>query len=107
MITERMNPEVLMKCIKNDTEINNTKKAHLKDAVAHTKFMFWLKHAAGSDDIVTEISASDKLESSGHSRKVIWAPALRRSAHSANMEPSSITVQRRNPALRFTKAGCC
>ena len=63
MITERMNPEVFMKCIKNDTEIKNTKKAHLKDAVAHTKFMFWLKHAAGSDDIVTEISASDKLES--------------------------------------------
>lgn len=63
MITERENPEVLMKCIKNDTEIKNTKKAHLKDAVAHTKFMFWLKHAAGSDDIVTEISASDKLES--------------------------------------------
>ena len=62
-IIERENPEVLMKCIKNDTEINNTKKAHLKDAVAHTKFMFWLKHAAGSDDIVTEISASDKLES--------------------------------------------
>ena len=63
LITERENPEVLMKCIKNDTEIKNTKKAHLKDAVAHTKFMFWLKHAAGSDDIVTEISASDKLES--------------------------------------------
>ena len=62
-IIERENPEVLMKCIKNDTEINNTKKAHLKDAVAHTKFMFWLKHASGSDDIVTEISASDKLES--------------------------------------------
>ena len=62
-ITERENPEVLMKCIKNDIEIENTKKAHLKDAVAHTKFMFWLKHATGSDETVTEISASDKLES--------------------------------------------
>ena len=62
-ITERENPEVLMKCIKNDIEIENTKKAHLKDAVAHTKFMFWLKHTAESDDDVTEISASDKLES--------------------------------------------
>ena len=62
-ITEQENPEVLMKCIKNDIEIENTKKAHLKDAVAHTKFMFWLKHAAGSDETVTEISASDKLES--------------------------------------------
>ena len=62
-ITEQENPEVLMKCIKNDIEIENTKKAHLKDAVAHTKFMFWLKHAAGLDETVTEISASDKLES--------------------------------------------
>ncbi len=62
-IIERENPEVLMKSIKNDTEIENTKKAHLKDAVAHTKFMFWLKHAAESDEIITEISASDKLES--------------------------------------------
>lgn len=62
-VTERENPEVLMKCIKNDTEIENAKKAHLKDAVAHTRFMFWLKHTAGPDDAVTEISASDKLES--------------------------------------------
>lgn len=62
-ITEQENPEVLMKCIKNDTEIENTKKAHLKDAVAHTRFMFWLKQTIGSDNAVTEISASDKLES--------------------------------------------
>lgn len=62
-IIERENPEVLMKCIKNDTEIENVKRAHLKDAVAHTKFMFWLKHAVRPGDTVTEISASDKLES--------------------------------------------
>lgn len=75
-IVEKENPEVLMKCMKNDVEINNIRNAHIKDGVAHTKFMYWLKTAAGeaaqSDDGVlkdsltgaalTEIAASDKLE---------------------------------------------
>ena len=46
------NPEVLMKCRKNDTEIRNIRSAHLKDAAACTKFMYWLKAccmAAGKD----------------------------------------------------------
>lgn len=62
-IVERENPEVLMKCIKNDTEIENIKKAHIKDAIAHTRFMYWLKNIIDTDATVTEISASDKLES--------------------------------------------
>ena len=62
-IVEKENPEVLMKCIKNDTEIENIKKAHIKDAIAHTRFMYWLKNIIDTDATVTEISASDKLES--------------------------------------------
>lgn len=62
-IVEHENPEVLMKCIKNDTEVENIKRAHMKDAVAHTKFMFWLKNTIGTEKTVTEITASDKLES--------------------------------------------
>ena len=62
-VLEYENPEVLMKSVKNDTEIANIKEAHLKDAVAHTKFMYWLKHVMETDEPVTEISASDKLES--------------------------------------------
>jgi len=49
-----------MKAVKNDVEIENIKKAHLKDAVAHTKFMYWLKNTIGKETI-TELSASDKL----------------------------------------------
>ena len=37
------NPEVLMKCVKNATEIENIRRGHIKDGVAHTKFMYWLK----------------------------------------------------------------
>ena len=60
-VREAENPEVLMKCMKNDTEIENTKKAHIKDAVAHTRFMYWLKQNIGKQKI-TERSAAEKLE---------------------------------------------
>lgn len=62
-VVEHENPEILMKCMKNDTEVENIRKAHIKDAVAHTKFMYWLKKAVSSGKTVTEISASDRLES--------------------------------------------
>lgn len=58
---EKMNPTVVMKAMKNAVEIENIKKAHVKDGVAHTKFMYWLKHQVGKETI-TEMSASDKLE---------------------------------------------
>lgn len=47
--------------MKNDVEIENIKKAHVKDGVAHTKFMYWLKTSLGKEKM-TEMSASDKLE---------------------------------------------
>ena len=55
------NPTLLMKAIKNDVEINNLIKAHIKDGVAVTKFMYWLKNNVGKISM-TEISASDYLE---------------------------------------------
>ncbi|GAA0738517.1 aminopeptidase P family N-terminal domain-containing protein [Clostridium oceanicum] len=58
---EKENPCILFKAMKNPTEIENIKKAHIKDGVAHTKFMYWLKNNVGKEHI-TEISASDKLE---------------------------------------------
>lgn len=58
---EDVNPSVMMKAIKNETEIKNIKKAHIKDGIAQTKFMYWLKHVADISS-VTELSASDKLE---------------------------------------------
>ncbi len=55
------NPTLLMKAVKNDTEIENLIRAHIKDGVAFTKFMYWLKTNAGKIPM-TEISASDYLE---------------------------------------------
>lgn len=59
---EYVNPVVLMKAVKNETETANIRKAHLKDGIACTKFMYWLKENVGKMRI-TEISASGKLES--------------------------------------------
>ena len=61
-IIEEMDPVVLMKAMKNDVELNNTREAHIKDAVACTKFMYWLKHNIGKIDM-TEVSAEDYLMS--------------------------------------------
>lgn len=60
-IIDKENPTELMKSVKNKTEAENTIKAHIKDGVAFTKFMFWLKNSIGKEEI-TEISASDVLE---------------------------------------------
>lgn len=60
-VIEAQNPSVLMKSAKNDTEAENIRKAHLKDGIAHTRFMYWVKKNIGKI-LMTEISASDKLE---------------------------------------------
>lgn len=58
---EAVNPIVLKKAKKNPIEIENIRKAHIKDGVAVTKFMYWLKTNVEKETI-TEISASQKLE---------------------------------------------
>lgn len=52
----------LMKAKKNQTECENEKKAHIKDGVAVTKFICWLKKRISSQTI-TELDAVEKLES--------------------------------------------
>lgn len=60
-VVDAEDPTVLMKAIKNETQIENIRKAHIKDAVAMCKFMYWLKTNVGKIPM-TEISASDYLE---------------------------------------------
>ena len=58
---EELNPAVLFKTIKNDVEIENMRKAQIKDGVAHVRFMKWIKENYKTMKI-TEMSASDKLD---------------------------------------------
>lgn len=77
-ILEGKSIPLLLKAVKNSTEIQNMKKAHIKDAVACIKFIYWLKsnmkkknsaeygssQNAGKNqpDMITELSAAKKLE---------------------------------------------
>ena len=60
-VVNMLNPTTTMKAVKNEVEIANLKRCHIKDGVAVTKFMYWLKNNVGKTKI-TEISASDYLE---------------------------------------------
>ncbi|AQX28238.1 MULTISPECIES: aminopeptidase P family protein [unclassified Bartonella] len=53
-------PVILPRAIKNITELNGSRKAHLRDGVALTRFFSWLdKQRPGT---INEISAAKKLE---------------------------------------------
>ena len=56
-----MNPSTPMKAVKNAVEIERLKQAYIKDSVAVTKFIYWLKNAIKSEKL-TEISAADYLD---------------------------------------------
>ena len=60
-IVNKRNPEILMKALKNPVEVENIKKAEIKDSIAHVRFMKWLKENLGKIKI-TEMSASEKLD---------------------------------------------
>ena len=59
-LVKEMSPIILLKACKNEVELENTKWAHIKDGVAVTKFMYWLKQNVSSMEI-DEVSASKKL----------------------------------------------
>ncbi|MBQ9119855.1 MAG: aminopeptidase P family protein [Lachnospiraceae bacterium] len=60
-VQNETNLTLLPKAIKNETEVENERQAHIKDGVAVTKLMYWLKHNVGKQEI-TELSVADKLE---------------------------------------------
>lgn len=60
-LKDDMNPASLMKAVKNETEMANIRKAHIKDGIAVTKYLYWLKTNIGKIPM-DEISVSEKLE---------------------------------------------
>lgn len=79
-------PVASMKAVKNRTECENIKRAHVKDGVAVTKFMYWLKKNIGTLSI-TEISAAEKLEEFRSSQEgylgASFEPIMAYAAHGA------------------------
>ncbi|MBR3764724.1 MAG: aminopeptidase P family protein [Clostridia bacterium] len=60
-VIDKADPTTLPKAMKNDREVENIRVAHVKDGVAVTKFMHWLKKNAGKVGM-DEISVAEKLE---------------------------------------------
>jgi len=59
-IIKREDPIYFLKAIKNQVEINNMKIAHIRDGVALTKFIYWIKNI--NKNKITEMDAEKKLE---------------------------------------------
>ena len=54
------NPCLIPKATKNETELEGSKKAHLRDGVSITKFLYWLKNHNSIEE-ENEISVANKL----------------------------------------------
>lgn len=63
MIMNVINPTTEFKAVKNDTEIENERQAHIKDAVAYIKFLYWFKKRLKENktDNLTELSLAERL----------------------------------------------
>ncbi|MGM9969264.1 MAG: aminopeptidase P family protein [Anaeroplasma sp.] len=61
-IINKQDPTLILKAIKNKTEIKNTKAAHIKDGIAFTKFMYYVKINYNTTIEMSEISVSNYLE---------------------------------------------
>lgn len=56
-----INPSTDLKAVKNEIEVSNTREAMIKDGVAITQFLKWVKDNVGKIEI-TEISAAAQLK---------------------------------------------
>ncbi len=61
-ILDRENPTLRPKAEKNANEVKNVRIAHIRDGVALTKFICWVKQNAGKTEM-TELSLEEKLYS--------------------------------------------
>ncbi|AYA99302.1 aminopeptidase P family protein [Lachnoanaerobaculum umeaense] len=57
-----LSPVTYLKNIKNDIEVSNMKKSHIRDGVYMAKYMYWLKQQIKNGAKLTEKTASDYLD---------------------------------------------
>ena len=100
-VLDHVDPTNAPKAAKNPTEVANMRMAHVKDGVAVTRLMYWLKQNAGKVPM-DEISVAEKLESFRREQEnyiepsfspiIAWGPhgAI---VHYSATEASNIPVQ--------------
>lgn len=99
-IVEAMNPTSRMKAVKNPVEMENLRKAHLKDGVALTKFLCWMKKNAGKWNSQRQRPQS-AWRITARPRKVTSDRASRRSPHSAPTRRCATTMRQRSRRVRW------
>ena len=57
-----LSPVTYLKNIKNDVEVSNMKKSHIRDGVYMAKYMYWIKQQMKNGANLTEKTASDYLD---------------------------------------------
>ncbi|HFL2452883.1 TPA: aminopeptidase P family protein [Clostridioides difficile] len=72
---DEFNPVMFFKAQKNEVELENIRNSHVKDGVAFTKFMYWLKKNVGKMEI-TEISATQNLEDLRREQEGFFEPSF-------------------------------
>ena len=59
-LIDKSSPSELMKAVKNETELKNLRIAHLKESIAFTRLMYWVKTNVRKQEM-TELSVSEYL----------------------------------------------
>lgn len=59
-VIDEMLPTTMMKAVKNDTEVENERLAHIIDGAAVSRYLYWIKENAGKIQM-NEFSAEEKL----------------------------------------------
>jgi Xaa-Pro aminopeptidase len=60
-VLEARSPVTLRKAIKNETELDGIREAHLRDAVAIVEFLTWLDEKIAGGATITEVEVDEKL----------------------------------------------
>ncbi len=74
-VVDKMSPVLGMKGVKNTVEVENIRQAHLKDGLAVTRFLYWLKNHPQVETL-TELSAAAKLEDFRREQPHYLAPSF-------------------------------
>lgn len=59
-ILDHNSPVYFLKAVKNKTEVENQRQAHLKDAIAFIRFLYWFKNHLGKQ-YMDELTVADRL----------------------------------------------
>ena len=102
-VKAEQSPVVLPKAIKTRAEMDNERQAHIKDGMAVTHFIYWLKKNVGKIEI-TELSAAEKLDEFRKKQKGYlgqsFDPIMGYGAHGAivHYEPTKETDAKLEPS---------